>query len=304
MVIGVTGCTGFVGRHVIAAAAAAGHGVIGYSRSPGAVAGCMEVRRWQPIDDADFRGLDAIVHLAGENIFGLWTARKRAEIRRSRVDDTLRLTHALWRLSRPPRVLVSAGGTAWYGDRGEEQLPENATSGTGFLARVAHDWEAAACEAGGFSRVCILRTAMVLGRDGGAARVLSRVYRLGLGGRMGSGRQWWPWIHVDDLARMYLWAVETGSVQGAVNAAAPGIIRNAEFAAGVARVLHRPSWLRAPAFVLRALPGGMSALFLSSQKVIPRAALDAGFAFQFPDFAAAAQDVFAARAEQPSSRSD
>jgi len=292
MKIGLTGATGFVGRHFLAVARNAGHEVVGFSRNPKPRAGFVEMRAWHPLREADFSGLDAIVHLAGENILGLWTKRKRDAIRRSRVDDTCGMISRLRELPVPPRVLVSAGGSAYYGDGGEVELTESSPPGKGFISEVARAWEDAAMTGAEFMRVVTLRTGLVLGADGEGSRALRRVFRMGLGGRMGSGRQWSPWIHVSDLARLYLWAVENEPVCGPVNAVAPGAVRNADFTRAAARALHRPAFLPAPAFALRMLPGGMSDIFLHSQRIVPAAAMAGGFTYLFPDIAAAADDVF------------
>ena len=292
MKIGITGATGFVGTHLLAVARNAGHDVIGFSRNPKPRAGFVEMRPWQPVTEADFSGLDAIVHLAGESIQGLWTRKKRRVIRRTRVEDTLALVAGLRKLAVPPQVLVSAGGVAWYGDGHETELPETAPSGHGFIAEVAQAWEQAALSGADVTRVVSLRTGLVLGRDGGAAPILRRVFRLGLGGRLGSGRQWMPWIHVTDLCRLFLHAIESSAVHGPVNAVAPGAVRNAEFTRAVARALHRPAFLPMPAFVLKMLPGGMSDVFLNSQRVVPAVALHSGFSFLYPDLTAAVCDVF------------
>jgi uncharacterized protein len=292
MTIGLTGATGFVGRHFLAVARNAGHDVVGFSRFPRPRAGFVEMRRWHPVREADFSGLDAIVHLAGENILGLWTKKKRDAIRRSRVDDTCAMISRLRELPIRPRVLVSAGGSAYYGDGGESELTESSPPGNGFISEVARAWEEAAKEGAGFMRVVTLRTPLVLGADGEGGRMLRRVFGLGLGGRLGSGKQWSPWIHVTDLARMYLWAVENAALRGPVNAGAPGVVRNTDFTRAIARALHRPALLPVPAFLLRVLPDGMSDVFLCSQKVVPAAALAGGFTFLFPDIGSAAADVF------------
>jgi uncharacterized protein len=297
MRIGITGATGFIGRHLLAAARNAGHDVIGYSRSPAPRAGFVEMRAWQPVREADFSGLDALIHLAGENIFGLWTGRKKEAIRRSRVDDTCALIARLRELPRPPRVLVSAGGSSYYGDAGDSELTEAAPAGSGFISEVARAWDDAAAEGAGFMRVVRLRTGMVLGRDGGAAAVLGRLFRLGLGGRLGSGRQWMPWIHVSDLARLFLFATESPALSGPVNAVAPGAVTNAVFTKAVAAAVRRPAIFPAPAFVLKRLPGGMGDVFLHSQRLVPAAAQAAGFTWLFPDLTAAAADVFGKQAK-------
>ena len=292
MKIGLTGATGFVAKHFLAAARNAGHDVIGYSRSPRPRPGFVEMRAWQPLRSADFSGLDAIVHLAGESLLGLWTAKKREAIRRSRVIDTCDMIARLRELPVRPRVLVSAGGTAFYGDAADRELPESAPHGSGFISEVARAWEDAAMEGADIMRTVTLRTGMVLGADGGAAPALRRIFRLGLGGRLSSGRQWMPWIHVTDLARLILWAVEKETLRGPVNAVAPGAVRNETFTRVLARTLHRPAFIPAPAFALRLLPGGMSDIFLQSQHVIPAAATAAGFTWLFPELPSAAAAVF------------
>jgi uncharacterized protein (TIGR01777 family) len=276
---------------LLAAARNAGHDVVGFSRTPGPRAGFVEMRAWKPVREADFSGLEAVVHLAGENLLGLWTKKKREAIRRTRVDDTLEMVARLRALPRPPRVLVCAGGAAYYGDGGEAELLETAAAGKGFISEVARAWEDAAMEAADLMRVVTLRIGMILGSDGGAVPVLRRIFRLGIGGRLGSGRQWAPWIHVSDLARLFLYAVENEVLRGPVNAVAPGVVRNADFTRALAKVLRRPAMLPAPAFVLKRLPGGMGDVFLHSQRLVPAVAQSAGFTWLFPEIDGAMKDV-------------
>ncbi len=299
MTIGITGATGFIGKQLAAAAVGAGHVVVGFSRQPRARQPFAEMRAWQPVREANVAGLDAVVHLAGENLLGLWTRRKRAEIRRSRVEDTRALVARLQELDAPPRVLVSAGGCAIYGDGGESELTESSPPGRGFIAEVARDWEAAAMAAGEFTRVVTLRTGMVLGADGGAAPVLRRIFKLGLGGRLGSGRQWMPWIEVSDMVRLILHAVAQEAVHGPLNAVAPEAVRNAAFTQTIGTVLRRPAILPVPAWVLRRLPGGMSDLFLHSQRVAPTAAQATGFTWRSPQLTEALQRAFGLRPSAP-----
>lgn len=293
MKIGVTGATGFVGRHFLAAARNAGHEVTGFSRNPRPTPGFAEMRRWQPVREADFSGLDALVNLAGESLVGVWTKKKRDAIRRSRVDDTCALVARLRELPQPPSVLVSSGGAAYYGDAGDTDLLETAPAGQGFLSEVARAWEDAARLAADFTRVVTIRTSLALGPDGGPAAVMKRIFKCGLGGRFGSGRQWTPWIHVTDLARLYLHAVETSALTGPVNAAAPGAVRNRDFTTAIARAVHRPAFMPVPACALKLLPGGAGDMFLHSQKLVPAAAEASGFSFLFPAIDAAAKDAFA-----------
>jgi uncharacterized protein len=293
MNIGITGATGFIGKHVAAAARGRGHRVMAFSRTPRPDAAYDEVRGWADLKAADFSGLDALVHLAGDPVFGLWTAAKKDAIRRSRVNLTCDLVNRLRDLAKPPGVFVSASGIAYYGDAGDTELTEASPAGSGFLAEVSRAWEDAAAEAGDFARVVSLRTPMVLGSDGGPAGQLRAVFRLGLGGRLGSGRQWTSWIHVQDIARLFVFACEDGSLRGPVNATAPAPVTNAEFTRLIAQAMHRPAILPVPAFALKLLPGGISEIFLHSQRARPAAATAAGFTWLHPDLRGAASDVFA-----------
>ncbi|RYD34942.1 MAG: DUF1731 domain-containing protein, partial [Verrucomicrobiaceae bacterium] len=180
---------------------------------------------------------------------------------------------------------------AFYGDQGSATLTEASPGGSGFLAEVTQAWEAAAADAAGFTRVACLRTALALGSGGGAGRVLGPVFRAGLGGRLGSGRQWMPWIHVDDLAWLYLFVCTHDSFKGPVNATAPDPVTNREFTTAVAAAVHRPAFMAVPAFALRLLPGGMEEMFLQSQRVLPAAAREAGFQWEHPDLRAAAAET-------------
>ncbi len=293
MKIGITGATGFIGRQVAAAARGRGHGVVAFSRKPKADAAFDEVRSLAEPKAVDFSGLDAVIHLAGEPVFGVWTAAKKDKIRRSRVNVTCDLVNRMRQEPVPPRVLVSASGMAFYGDQGDAELTESSPSGDGFLAEVSRAWEAAAAEAADFARVVSLRTPMVLGSGGGPADQLRTVFKLGLGGRLGSGKQWTPWIHVQDLARLYVFACENDSLRGPVNATAPVPVTNLEFTAVLAQAVHRPAILPVPAFALKLLPGGIGEIFLQSQRARPVAAAAAGFIWLHPDLRTVAREVFA-----------
>ena len=292
MNIGITGATGFIGRHVAALARSQGHRVIAFSRRPLPEPAFDETRGWSDVAKADFTGLHAMVHLAGDPVFGLWTAARKASIRRSRVDLTAALVERLRAAPSPPRVLVSVSGIAFYGDAGDSELTESSPSGSGFLAEVSRAWEASALAAGDFARVVCLRTPMVLGREGGPASLLRRVFKLGLGGRLGTGGQWTPWIHVEDLAAMFLFACEHEAMAGPVNATAPRPVTNRAWTATIAAAVHRPAIFPVPAFALNLLPGGISEIFLQSQRAIPAAATAAGFRWKYPDLPTTARAVF------------
>ena len=235
--------------------------------------------------------LDALVHLAGESLMGLWTKTKRERIWKSRVEMTQGLVKHLgtWKAENRPRVLVCASGAGFYGDRGDDMLDEASPSGAGFLAELCVEWEKAAKEAESLGmRVVMLRTGMVLGPDGGAFPLLKRVFGLGLGGRLGSGRQWMPWIHVEDAARLILRSVEHADLRGPINLTAPEAVTNAVFTQTLAKALHRPAFFHAPAFAMRLMLRGMAdEMLLGSQRVSPRVASDSGYRFTHPTLASA-----------------
>lgn len=295
----VTGATGFVGRHLVQALNERNHRVVVLSRNPDRAGRSLPVvaglHAFDPNREiapaAALEGADAIVHLAGESVSGRWDDEKKAAIRDSRVDGTRNLVEGLRDLDRRPRVLVSASAIGFYGDRGDEELGEDAGPGADFLATVAVEWEAEAARAADFGlRVASLRTGLVLGRDGGALEQMLLPFRLGLGGPMGSGRQWWSWIHLQDLVRMYLAALE-GSWTGSYNATAPEPERQGDFARALAGELGRPAFLPAPAFALRLVLGEFATELLSSQRVLPQQALREGFGFRHGRLPAALADL-------------
>jgi uncharacterized protein len=271
----VTGASGFVGSAVVGALEGLGHTVVRLVRRPGPLAN--QEWFWDPIrGEVDARigaGVDAVVHLAGENIAsGRWTASLKARIRESRVQGTQVLVGALSRAARQPAVFISASATGIYGDRGDEVLDENSESGHSFLADVAVSWEQAAAslsEAG--TRVATLRIGMVLGPDGGALKRMTPIFRRGMGGVLGSGNQYWSWIHREDLVRIIVRAITDSGIRGPVNAVAPKPVRNREFTRTLATVIGRPALVRAPAFGLRLILGEMAdAVLLASTRVVPK----------------------------------
>jgi uncharacterized protein (TIGR01777 family) len=276
MIITLTGASGFIGRALAARLGAAGHHVQPFSlRSP------------QPL-----RVCDAVIHLAGEPIAQRWTPEAKRRIRESRVEGTRRLIAGLSALPTLPSVFLCSSAVGFYGSRGDEVLTEDAPPGAGFLAEVCTDWERAADDAQALGmRVVKLRTGMVLGGRGGALDRMLPAFRMGAGGRLGSGRQWMPWIHLDDHLDLVEFALAEAGVSGPLNAVAPNPVTNREFTAALARALHRPAFLPAPAFLLKAMFGEMACVLLESQRVIPRAALDAGFKFRHPELGAALQEI-------------
>lgn len=278
MRLGLTGASGFIGRRAAHLAAARGWEVVPFSRQPRD----ERTRRFVPGQPADVDGLDAVLHLAGEPVVGLWTGDKRRRIMDSRVLGTRSIAEGFARAVRPPRVLVSASGIGYYGDTGDREVDENSPPGRGFLADVCRAWEAEAMKVR-HARVVLLRIGLVLGREGGTMKRLLPVFRAGLGGRLGSGRQWMSCIHLDDIVGLALWAVETESVAGPLNGVLPHAVTNADFTRTLARAVHRPALLPAPAFILRAVLGQMSSLLLDSSRVRPAVAEQHGYRYEFGD---------------------
>jgi hypothetical protein len=279
----VSGGSGFIGSFLCERLRRGGHEVVTLTRraepGPGTIG-------WKPeagvLDPAAVEGFDGIVHLAGENIGeGRWTAARRRRILDSRRHGTRLLAATLAKAARRPAVLVSASGVNYYGDRGDEILTEDSPTGSGFLAEVCRQWEAATEPASDADiRVCRLRTGMVLAKDGGALARLLPPFRLGLGGPLGSGRQWMSWITRDDLAKVIERALVDPGFAGSVNADSPGSVTNREFSAILGRVLRRPVVLTAPAFALRLALGALAdELLLASQRVAPARLVAARFAF-------------------------
>ncbi len=286
--VAVTGGTGLVGSALVAALRAAGHRVDVVSRRlprPGTT----DIQ-WDPaggrLDPRALEGVDAVVHLAGQSIAaGRWTAAAKARIRDSRVGGTRLVADALATLDRPPRVLVSVSAVGYYGDRGDERLTEASSPGAGFLADVARAWEAAAdpARAAGV-RVVHPRLGLVLAGQGGALPRMALPFRLGLGGVIGSGQQYWSWIALADVVRVIELALALESLAGPVNAVAPAPVTNREFTGVLGRVLARPTLLPLPAAAVRLLMGEMGqALLLGSARVLPRRLEHAGFGFRHPD---------------------
>lgn len=301
MRIGLTGATGFLGSHFVRLACQPGE-VVAYTRGTRALAGDQgekvgRVLR-QPADAPHAlpeTPLDALVHLAGESLMGLWTPARRERIWRSRVEFTEGLVRHLgsWRPENRPKVLICASGAGYYGDSGDTPVDETSPQGTGFLAELCGRWEAAAHGAESLGlRVVMLRTGMVLGANGGALPLLRRIFGLGLGGRLGSGHQWLSWIHADDAVRLIRLAIENDRLRGPLNLCAPEPVTNTDFTRALAAALHRPAFCHAPAFVLRLLLHDLAGeMLLAGQHVVPRAALDAGYHFSFPRLEEALADL-------------
>lgn len=285
----VTGGTGLIGRHLVQALARRGDTPVVQSRDP------EKARRALPpgaevVGTPAVDGCDAVINLAGEPILGgRWSAAFKERLVSSRVETTKRLVAAIAAAARPPRVLVNASAIGYYGVHGDEALDESSAAGADFLAGLCLSWEGAALAA--TCRTVLLRTGLVLARDGGAMPRLLTAFRCGLGGPVAGGRQWVSWIHVDDVIGLILAAIDRDAVVGPLNATAPEPVTNATMARVIGRVLRRPAFLPAPGFAVRMALGEGAMLVTEGQKVLPRAALAAGYRFAFPDFEAAVRDV-------------
>ena len=288
----MTGASGLVGTALAAELRAAGETVNRFVR-PGAPTGTGDVA-WNPemdeINLAAAEGADAVVNLAGASIGGgRWTAERKKLLRSSRVDLTEHLVAGLARIKAPPKVFVSASAIGYYGDRGEESLTEQSASGQGFLAQITRDWESAAMKAEQFgARTVIARFGIVLSKNGGALPQMLTPFKLGVGGRIGSGKQWMSWIALDDAIAAIRNAITDAAMRGPLNIVAPNPTRNTEFTRALGHALHRPAIFPAPAFALRLILGEMAdALLLSSQRVIPGKLTQHRFRFHYADLESA-----------------
>lgn len=293
MVIGITGASGFIGKALALAAKERGHRVVAYSRKKnggknGDVLHADETRPIQTTGDKpalDPSGLDALVHLAGETVYGYWTPAKKRRIRDSRVDLTRRIVDAIQNCKEDgPKTFLCASGTGAYGDRGDEVLTESSKRGWGFLADVCAEWEREAGRAATFgARVVYLRTGMVVGQGGGAWPLLRRIFSLRLGSRIGDGRQWVPWIHIDDEVGLILDAIENLGYSGPINLAAPNPVTNAEMTRAIANLLNTSTFIPVPGFAVKLVLGELGSIALESARAKPEVALRNGYEFKYTD---------------------
>jgi len=295
----VTGATGFVGKRLLSRL----ERPVVLSRDAAKAEQALEkydVRAfaWDPQNEqppaAAFEGIDTVFHLAGEPVAeGRWTAAKKMRLRESRVAGTRNLVAALGKLSVKPKVLVSASAVGFYGSRGDEVLTETASPQTDFLAEICSAWEHeshAAKELG--IRVVNPRIGIVLGEKGGALAKMLPPFYLGLGSPLGNGRQYMPWIHIDDLVELLLFAATNDRLSGPVNATAPTPVTNREFTKALGHALHRPTFFPpVPGFMLNLMLGEFAKVLLTSQRAVPRAALDAGFQFKYSELEPALKNV-------------
>jgi len=289
----LSGATGFIGSALARRLVTLGHEVVALSRDANRAATKLPARcvcrEWDPatgqLDVNALTGCDAVIHLAGEGVADKpWTTARQAEILSSRADTTRAIVAAVRALppASRPKVLVGASAVGFYGDRGDEILTEESPAGAGFLADVCKAWEheTRAAEDLGL-RTVLMRIGVVLGKDGGALAKMLPPFQLGAGGRLGDGRQWMSWIHIDDLVELLVASLENPGLRGVVNGVAPNPVTNTEFTKALGRALHRPTLIPVPRFALQLALGDRSSLLFASQRVLPKAAESAGFEFQY-----------------------
>jgi uncharacterized protein (TIGR01777 family) len=298
----ITGATGLIGKHLVGML----EDVVVLSRNPDEARrrlGKVEAHAWNPeggpAPPEAIRCVEVVFNLAGEPVFeGRWTDEKKRRIRDSRVVGTRNLVSTIAASESRPKVLVSASAVGYYGDRGDEELDETSTSGHDFLAEVCVDWEreAMVAEQLGVRVVCV-RIGIVLAPGGGALATMLTPFRMGIGGRLGSGRQWMPWVHIKDLAGAMLHASRNDAIRGPMNGVAPRPVTNADFTRALANAVRRPALLPVPRIALRLALGEVSDILLASQRVFPKVAENSGYVFEHPDLAGALEDVMTSTAQ-------
>jgi uncharacterized protein (TIGR01777 family) len=283
----ITGASGLIGTELQKSIAAKGYDMLLASRKEPADEQHIQWDIEDGFAEPDkLEGIDAVVHLAGESVSGLrWTEEKKKAIRDSRVLGTRSVVDAISKLKQRPKVFVSASAIGFYGERGDEEVTESSAAGNNFLAQVSKEWEAESrrAEDAGI-RTVLLRTGIVLSKDGGALGTMLMPFKLGVGGVIGSGKQWMSWISMDDHIAAINYAIDNENLRGAVNAVSPNPVTNEEFTKSLGEVLYRPTFLPLPEFAVSMVFGEMGdALLLASTKVLPKRLEDAGFEFKYPD---------------------
>jgi len=286
MKVTIGGGTGLIGSAIARKLTSEDHSVVILSRKPAAVHG-VRVVQWDAKSSGAWQetieGADAVINLTGESVGSRWTNTKKDRIVRSRVDSTNAIVNAIGSASTKPKVLVNASAVGYYGNVEEGEVQESAPPGKDFLAQTSLLWEDAAMKAQAFGiRVIVMRTGFVIGRQAEAFKRLQLPFKFFAGGPFGSGMQWFPWIHLDDVAAGYIFAAQHADLSGPVNLAAPHPVRVRQLARELGRVMHRPSFMPAPGFALKLDLGEMSDLLLKGQQVVPAKLLHLGFSFRFP----------------------
>ncbi|WP_053235491.1 TIGR01777 family oxidoreductase [Sandaracinus amylolyticus] len=297
----ITGVTGLVGARLAAQLLMSRVEIVALSRDPARaqekVAAVSRAWKWSPelaVPEQAVQGLDAVVHLAGESVAGRWTDEKKRAIEQSRVEGTRRVVEAIAALpeNQRPYVLVSASAIGYYGETGERDVREGDPPADDFLAKVCVEWEREAMKAEALGvRVVTPRLGLVMSPEGGALQRMLPIFKMGFGGKLGSGRQWWPWIHLDDVIGILQHAIAHRELRGAINATSPSPVRQSEFADVLGRVVRRPSFLPAPAFAIKTALGEFGSEVLGSRKVLPTRALESGYRFKFRELEPALRDL-------------
>ncbi len=280
MRIAVFGATGFIGKPLVVQLKAKGHQVVE-----------LDVRKSKNLT-ADLASVDTVFNLGGTSIFGKrWNESYKKQILESRTKGTRSIVDAM-AAAKTPKTLINASAIGYYGARNDEKLDENAEPGSDFLASVCRDWEAAALQARSYGiRTTVIRIGVVLGKNGGALEQIVPPFKAFLGGPLGSGQQWFSWIHLDDIVGALLHSLDHPALEGPVNGTAPVPVPNEEFSRSLGRVLKRPSWLPTPAFLLKLVVGESAEFLLTGQRVIPKKLVESGYKFKFDSLEAALQDA-------------
>jgi uncharacterized protein (TIGR01777 family) len=296
MKILITGASGLIGKALQKSFAEKGYEMLLATRKKPEKSNEIQWDTEKGFADGDLpqiENLDAIIHLAGENIAGRWTDEKKRRLMDSRVLGTRNIVETIYKLANKPKVLINASATGIYGDRDDEIMTEESAAGDTFLAEIGKNWEAEAVVAENFGvRLVLLRTGIVLAKDGGALAQMLTPFKFGLGGTIGSGKQWMSWIALEDVVRIVNFALENENLNGAINVVAPNPATNKDFTDALGSVVHRPTFLPLPAFAVNLAFGEMGdALLLDSTRVLPKKLEEAGFKFDFPDLKTALEQA-------------
>lgn len=301
MKIAITGATGLIGRHLSASLLSLGHDIWAFSRDPEKsgtlLPGAKRLIKYRPYESAEIakelEGADALIHLAGQSVSKKrWDKKGKEEIYRSRVKTTGAIVEAMGMMKKAPMVFICASAIGYYGPKREGELTEESRAGEGFLSELSSAWEEEATKAQSLGiRTISLRTGLVLANDGGILSRMIPIYKLCLGGPLGNGKQYFPWIHIQDVCSIIIEALDNQKITGPLNLVSPGILRDREFSGALAKALRRPKMPRIPLTALRLLFGDQAYYMTGNPLIIPRKALDAGYVFKFPDVSDALNDL-------------
>ena len=298
MKVFIAGGTGFIGQALIRKLLLTGHAVTALARNPaklGELSGQVRLIPGSPLIPGPWQqevaGHEVIVNLTGTSIFSRWTPAAKKMILYSRVAATRNIVEAIPAQADSPLTLINANAAGYYGFCRDEEKYEADPPGTDFLASVCQAWEDEAKQAQGKARIVLMRTGVVLGKNGGALSVMLPAFRLGLGGKLGHGRQWFPWIHLNDLTNAIIFLMENKAIHGPVNLSAPNPVRNKEFTKCLGKIIHRPTFLAVPGFAIRLALGELSSVVLEGCRMMPGVLLENGFNFRFPEVAPAVEEI-------------